>query len=312
MALKSQLVFCRPFLNLLLCLAWCNSLYAEEVPTRGLGAGYARLVSFEAEPEISAARFKVDTESPLTDDLEISTAKLPYYREFGADGEGLRWFLQATASYLNMEETLYLQVAEGFTERLEASWLGYGGLFEGGLLLSLTESFTLAPSFGLGVTRLENEMDFATPFFDDLLAPALDGVLYNWDTLATVTRASVALRYDRDQGNWRIKGSAYLSGSYVDSFDESRRFAGFSDEAGNLGLKLDLSHPTGREFRDYPIYLIGHLGYSSFVGANRDDLGFTDFGEVGISLGVQKFTLGLLGIVGEDVSGWNVQFNYDY
>jgi hypothetical protein len=102
------------------------------------------------------------------------------------------------------------------------------------------------------------------------------------------------------------------SGSYVDSFDESHRFDGFSDEAGNLGLKLDVSHPTGLEVRDFPVFLIGHLGYTEFVAANRDELGFTGFGEIGVSFGVQKFTLGLLGILGSDVSGWKLQFNYDY
>jgi len=68
----------------------------------------------------------------------------------------------------------------------------------------------------------------------------------------------------------------------------------------------------GFDIRDYPVFLIGHLGYTNFIGANRDQLGFTSFGEAGVSFGVQKFTLGLLGILGSNVSGWNLQFNYDY
>jgi hypothetical protein len=290
-----------------------NSLAQESmVDTRSLGTAYARLVSFEAEPEIAAARFTVDSDSPDADDLEIHTVKLPYYREFGGGDESQLWFFQATASYLNMDETLRLELSPDYTERLDANWEGFGALVEGGLLLPLSDSFTLVPSIGLGLTRLESEMDFTSRVVEDLLAPALDGVLYNWDTLASVVRASISLRYDRKYGNWRVKGSGHLSGSYVDSFDESDRFAGFSDEAGNVGLKLDVSHPIGLEVRGFPVFLIGHLGYAGLVGANRDELGFTDFGEVGVSFGVRNLTLGLLGILGSDVSGWNLQFNYDY
>jgi hypothetical protein len=282
------------------------------VDTRSVGAAYARLVSFEAEPEIAAARFTVDSDSPDADNLEIRTAKLPYYREFGDRDKDLRWFIQATASYLDVDETLRLEISPDFTERLDASWEGFGALVEGGLLFQLSDSFALAPSLGIGLTRLESDMDFTTPAIEDSLAPTLDGVLYNWDTLAGVVRASIALRYDRKFGSWRVKGSGHLSGSYVDSFDESDRFPGFSDEAGSLGLKLDVSHPIGFDIRDYPVFLIGHLGYTDFIGANRDELGFTGFGEAGVSFGVQKLTLGLLGILGSDVSGWNLQFNYDY
>jgi hypothetical protein len=285
---------------------------APMVDTRSLGSAYARLVSFEAEPEIAAARFTVDRENPEEDETEIRTAKLPYYHKFGDSEEKLRWFVQATANYLEMDETLRIEITPDYTERLKANWEGFGALVEGGLTFSLSDHFTLASSIGLGLSRLESELDFSSQLIEDLLAPTADGVLYNWDTLASVVRASVSLSYDRNYGLWRVKGSGHLSGSYVDSFDESDRFDGFSDDAGNFGLKLDVSHPTGFEFRDFPVFLIGHLGYTEFVGGNRDELGFSGFGEAGASVGVQKFTLGLLGILGSDVSGWNLQFNYDY
>jgi hypothetical protein len=283
-----------------------------KVDTRSLGAIYARLVSFEAEPEIAAARFTVDSDNPEEDDAEIRTAKLPYYHEFGDAEEGPVWFIQATASYLEMDETLRLEITPDYTERLDANWEGFGALLEGGLSFPVSDNFSMATSIGLGLSRLESEMDFSSQLIEDLLAPSADGVLYNWDTLASVVRASVSLSYDRNYGLWRVKGSGHLSGSYIDSFDESDRFEGFSDDAGNFGLKLDVSHPTNFEFRDFPVFLIGHLGYTEFLGGNRDELGFTGFGEAGFSVGVQKFTLGLLGILGSDVSGWNLQFNYDY
>ena len=91
-----------------------------------------------------------------------------------------------------------------------------------------------------------------------------------------------------------------------------RRFPGFSDEAGSYGLKLDASHPTPWELRDHPVFLVGHVGYTGFIGSNRDELGFDSFGEVGLSVGVRTYTLGVLGILGSDVDGWALQFNYSY
>lgn len=286
--------------------------HGQELDTRSLESGYAQLVSFEAQPEIAAARYSVDSDDPALDDLEITTGKLPYYREFDSEEKGRRWFIQATGSYLEMEETIKLQLSPDVTERLKASWKGYGALLEGGLIFTLSDHLELAPSVGLGVSRLESEMDFSSPEFEEELAPRLDGVLYNWDTLAGIVRASVALRYDRKFSSWRIKGSAHLSGSYIDSFDESDRFSGFTDEAGSIGVQVDASHPIGMEIRDYPVFVIGHMGFTQFIGDNRDATGFENFGEVGMSLGVQKFTLGLLGIWGSDVNGWNLIFNYDY
>ncbi len=303
----------RLLLSIVVATATARIALAQDVDvdTRSLGSAYARLVSFEAEPEIAAASFTVDSDSDQADDLEIRTAKLPFYREFDLGGEDRRWFIQATGSYLEMEETLRLDLG-GFTERLDASWEGYGMLVEGGLVFPMADHFSLAPSVGLGLTRLESDMDFSTQAIEDILAPALDGVLYNWDTMASVVRASLSLRYDRHFGDWRLKGSGHLSGSYVDSFDESRRFPGFSDEAGSYGLKLDASHPTPWEFRDHPVFLVGHVGYTGFIGSNRDELGFDSFGEVGLSVGVRTYTLGVLGILGSDVEGWALQFNYSY
>ena len=284
----------------------------QELDTRSLEAGYAQLVSFEAQPEIAAAHFSVDVGDPALDDPTIKTAKLPLYREFESGEQGRRWFVQATGSYLDMEERIKLELPSEVVERLDAKWRGYGALLEGGLIFSLSEHVELAPSVGLGVSRLESEMDFSSPALEEALAPELDGVLYNWDTMASIVRASLALRYDQKFSSWRVKSSAHLSGSYIDSFSESERFSGFTDEAGNVGLRMDASHPIGMKIRDYPVFLVGRLGFTQFIGANRAELGFENFGEAGLSLGVHKFTLGLLGIFGSDVSGWNLLFNYDY
>ena len=55
---------------------------------------------------------------------------------------------------------------------------------------------------------MENKIDFSDPVIEEILAPLLDGVLYNWDTLASVTRASVALRFDRLDMVWVVLANA--------------------------------------------------------------------------------------------------------
>ncbi|PLW70141.1 Solitary outer membrane autotransporter beta-barrel domain [Pseudohalioglobus lutimaris] len=301
-----------PALATAACLASASHSQDLDLDTRSLQAGYAQMVSFEAQPEIAAGRYTAEQNDPAVGDLEILTVKLPFYREFPSGSEGRRWFFQATASYLDMEEDADLSLAPGLSTGIDFNWKGYGALLEGGMILPLTEHLYFAPSLGVGVTRLESNARYDSRALEAIVAPALDGVLYNWDTMASILRASGALRYDRRYEKWRIKARAHLSGSYIDSFDESRRFSGFTDEAGNIGASIDASHPLGWEIGDHRVHIIGHLGVTQFIGANREELGFSRFADLGLSLGLQKFTVGVHGVTGSDLRGWNLVFNYDY
>ena len=125
-------------------------------------------------------------------------------------------------------------------------------------------------------------------------------------------RGNLGLLYDGEHGLYTLKGSAHYTYSYIESFDESNQFPGFSEDASTVTVKLDVRHPLDYEIRKNQVYLIGHMGSTHFVGSNRDELGFDSFGELGLSLGIKKETLGALAILGSDVSGWNLILNYDY
>jgi hypothetical protein len=172
--------------------------------------------------------------------------------------------------------------------------------------------FSFAPSLSLGVSRIENEMEFSNPILEEALPPSWKGRFYDWDTLASVTRAHGALLYDQEHGKFRIKGAAHLSYSYIDSFDESSDFAGFHDHSSTFVFKLDARYPLDISVRKYPLSIIGHVGHTSFLGSGRDELGFSYFNELGASLGVGSVAFGVLGILGEDVEGWSLTFNYGY
>ncbi len=289
-----------------------TSVHSQDLDFRSLGSGYAHLVSFEAEPEIAAATFTIDSDDPDNSDTDLNTIKIPLYREFDSDTKAWSWYAQGTLSYLDMESSSSIEPVPELRETIGQEWTAYGGIVETGLIFPLGSGFSVATGLGLGVSRLENEANFSSDIFEDILAPLLEGRLYNWETNASIARGSLGLRYDQEHGNYRLKGSAHFSYSYIDSFGESRDFAGFSDHAGTVTLKLDVRHPLNVQLREKPLEIIGHIGNTSFVGSNRDELGFEYFNEIGLSLGREKLTLGLLAVLGDEVDGWTLIFNYDY
>ncbi|MEH6592830.1 MAG: hypothetical protein V7746_21360, partial [Halioglobus sp.] len=133
----------RCFSLLMACLA-SQCAWTQDIDLREAGAGYAHLISFEAEPEIAAASFTVDADSPETSDTKIKTMKLPLYREFESDDHDWSWFVQGTLSYLDMDSTSYLERGSQFQESIDQEWTAYGGLVEAGLVFPLGRGFSLA------------------------------------------------------------------------------------------------------------------------------------------------------------------------
>ena len=130
--------------------------------------------------------------------------------------------------------------------------------------------------------------------------------------MASIARAHAGLLYDKEHGKFKVKGGAHLSYSYIDSFDESDGFAGFHDHSSTFVFKLDVRHPLNASVRKHPLFIIGHIGNTTFLGSGRDELGFSYFNELGVSPGVSRYAFGVLGILGDDVEGWSLTFNYDY
>lgn len=285
----------------------------EESELRKLGSAYAHMLAVAAEPEIAVASINIESDEPGGEDASLQGVHLPLYREFGMEGRELRWYLQGSLSYVTVEQDQDLDIPV-FDTRLgiEYEWTAYSGLAEAGLVIPLGRGFSFAPGFSLGLSRLKNTADFSDRFFEDLLAPAADGVLYNWSTNAVLARAHAALRYDQRHGPYRVKSSAHLTYSHVDSYSESSRFLGFKDHSGAAVFKLDLSRRINSEQAERPIHLIGHLGATSFLGDTRDELGFSSFGEAGVSLGVSHYAAGVLFVFGDKVEGLSLVFQYDY
>ena len=298
----------------ILAASWTNADTEdiEDLDEHQTGAGYAHLISFEAEPEIAAANYTVDAEDSSVGDADINSFKLPLYREFSNEDHDWKWYAQGSLSYLTLDQTLRFNLAPDQKESMDMEWTAYGGLVEAGFIFPLSGGFSLVSGMGLGVSHLENDADFSSPLLEQVLPPEFDGRLYDWDTNAALVRGTLGLRYDQLHEDFRVKGSANLSYSYIDSFDESSNFSGFDDHASTFTFKLDARYPLDRQIRKHPLYLIGHIGNTTFIGSNRNSLGFKYFNELGASLGAEKITFGALVLLGSDVDGWSVVLNYDY
>lgn len=283
---------------------------------RKLGSAYAHMVAVAAEPEVAISSVDIDIDLDAGNSgRATSTIKglhVPYYREFGREGEDQRWYVQGSLGHVKVSQQLGPGPAGDELLAYEAEWTATSGLLEGGAIYGLGHGWSLAPGLSVGVSRLENELEFANPAVQDALDPIAEGILYNWSANALISRLHAALRYDRRHGNFRFKGAAHLTYSHVDSFSESGSLPGFSDQSGAAVLKLDVSRRVNSAEAERPVYLIGHLGGTAFLGANRDELGFSRFGEVGVALGIDQYAAGILAVFGEDVAGLSLTFNYNY
>ena len=282
-----------------------------DVDYHELATGYAHLVSFAAEPEIAAAKYTIDSQDSLTGDSTLETSKLPLYKEFSSDTHNRRWYLQGALNYSSLEQTIDFESIRPLEGSGDIRWWGYGGLIEAGIISPLPHGFSWVAGIGGGISRLKNDVRYSNPALEDFLKP-IDGSVFNWETNVTTVRANLGLLYEQKHDRYLLKGSAHITHSQIDSYNESSGFGGFSDHAGTLTAKLDVQHPLNLELGERPLYIIGHIGHTNFVGSKRDELGFSSFSELGLSLGIKKWTLGALAIIGDSVSGWNVIFNYDY
>ncbi len=297
-------------------LLYCNSGWAEHqdivVDYHQLGEAYGLLISFSAAPEIAASRYDIDGNDEAASDAVLKTTKLPLYREFASDDHDWLWYVQGTLNYSTLEQKLEFNYEPPLQGTMKLEWTGYGALFEAGVISPIGGDFSVALGLGAGISRLENEADFSNQNLEDDLAPALDGALYNWTTNASNFRGNLGLLYDTKHQNFGIKSSAHYTYTRISTFSESSKLPGFTGNSSAFTLKLDVRHPLPLEIYEYPTFLVGHVGSTNFLGDNKNELGFSSFYEFGFSFGIQKVTLGALAVLGDDVEGWNIVFNYDY
>lgn len=281
-----------------------------------LGAGYAAMMNFAATPDISSATYYIDGGSGA-DDPTLNVYKIPLRHEFTLEGRDWKPFVQASFGYLDYEAKFDFLPQES----IKADWKSYGGLLGLGVNMPLSDDLDFVPALDLGLVRLESSADYRGPVAEAILKPALEGVVFDWDANAYLVGATLGLDYRHAFETWTVEGRTRLTYSHFDTYDSSSPQVEFDANIATFTLQIDVIKPIDAQIGGYPLALVGHFGNTTFIGDNRDALGFDYFFEAGLALEtdisqndwpVKKLRLGAMGIFGADVTGWSAIFSYRF
>ncbi len=287
-----------------------RSQLQDDLRNGNIGAGYAQMLNFFVDPSISASRLDSD------DGTRYDVFKIPLQYEFPASEGGWQLAVRGTLSHASAENDFSLVNGEV----IEGTWEADSALIGLGVLAPTGENFTWFLGAQFGISQLENEADYRGEISRELVAPIVDGILFNWDTNARVGsltggvdyRTTFSERYDLDV-------NARYTYSHISSYSESRDLESFSEDTGTISLSADLEHPYGATAWDLPLFGVAHLGGTAFTGPSRDALGFTHFYSIGYSVGLDVgersryfdgFTIGAQYNVGNDVDGYSLVFGW--
>jgi len=293
-----------------------RALALENFNPDELGSGYAAMLNFAVSPDISAATYALDTEEGSgIHNPRLKVYRIPLRHVFRPESQNLRPFVQATMAYQTLDTSFDLFELDSVDSR----WSTWGVALAGGLEIPVSEHLVLLPVLSLGLGRLDNDADYSGAVANALIKPALEGLIFDWDTKARLVGASMGLDYTRPSPGFDLEIKANLSHNYMDTFDSSSEFIDFSNKVTTFDLDLSTVHPLQQTLGGQPLALVMLLGDTRFLGAERHALDFDHFSEAGLALeadvssrgwSIKTLRLGAKAIFGKDVSGWSLILSY--
>ncbi len=280
----------------------------------------AGVINVTLSPDLSSAWYTV--EWPDEPDVDFSTTKLPFYHRF--EKQGCFWtpYLGVVLGYLDAKESVdTISPTFGEQMRWDADWKGYSGLLEGGVGFELGKGFFLSPGISAGVARLRNSSTYLNDFSREVVAPVLDGLTTNFSITALMLSGILSAGYDGKVGSLNLKVLAKYTHSYIESIETDDSSQEFNSDIDSLSGRITLGGPLGLSLAGYPLLWQTFLGGMHFIGQDQEALGWTYYGELGATLGVDLSKLGLplsvlrLGgsvIRGDNISGWSVVVGYTF
>ena len=265
----------------------------DDLSNSSIGAGYAQMLNFFANPSISASRLEAE------DNTKYDVFKVPIQYEFPAYDNGWQIALRGTLSHAKAENDFLIFDSE----KVKGTWEADSALFGVGLSVPTGEHLRWYVGGQFGISRLENEAKYPGPI-GQALAPILDGILFNWDTNARIGSLTGGVEYrTRLADRYALDLNARYTHSHVASYSAT----------------ADLEHPYAGTAWDLPLFGVVHAGATAFTGASRDALGFTHFYSIGYSVGLdvaersryfRGFTLGAQYNYGKEVDGFSLIFGW--
>ncbi|MDF7823768.1 Solitary outer membrane autotransporter beta-barrel domain [Pontiellaceae bacterium B12227] len=305
--------------HLVLCSVLASAAEAQTnieqiIRSENIAGAYASIINFATEPDISAAKLKIDADLPEEDELRI--VKFPLRKEFTLDNRQWKPVIQGTLSRLELRSSLPAFAGE----TIDGTWTSYSATLGGGVRIPLSKHWNILPAVDGGYAYLKSEAEYG-PVGEAVLKPILSGKLYDWEAHAWTLSAHLALLYN--QTFRKLEIDAHLSGtvSHIQSFHTTSDLQEFEERIGTITIKADATHPLGFSILNCPIFGVAHLGHSSLVSDSEVNLGFRFLNEAGFSLKtdishygtpIKSLSLGAMVLWGDHVGGWKILTTYRF
>jgi len=304
----------------ILCVLWASiSISAQTnidsiIRSENLAGGYAAMINFAAEPDISAAKLRI--EEPNGPDDTLRVLKFPLRHEFQLEDKSWNPIIQSTLSRFTLEATVPISS----TEDLHTKWTAYSVTLGGGARIPISRHWSILPGIETGYAYLRNETEYG-PIGDEFLKPILAGKLFDWEAHAWMLNTHLALLYNQMFRSLEIDASLSGTASHISSFKTTSDLQQFEENIGTLSFKIDATHPLGFSIGRYPMYGVGHYGHSSLIGDSSTNLGFRHLNEAGFSfkadiehhgIPISSVSLGAMVLWGNNVSGWKILTGYRF
>ena len=226
-------------------------------------------------------------------------------------------FLQVNLAKQDLEAGFSFSPEEG----VKTDWQTRAVSLAGGFDIPLTDQLTVSPALDYGILDLENDADYFGVISTGVLQPAFENLLFDWDSKARLIGASLSVQYQNQFAGKELAVHGTLTRNYVDSYSESSQAVAFSQGVTTFTLDGEIILPTSLTIFDRPLAIVPQANYTTFVGSNRDQLGFSDFAKIGVAgeidissldYGIDKIRLGLELVKGRDVRGVVLEIGYRY
>jgi len=279
-----------------------------------IGAGYAAIVDFAVSRDISSAYFYPDAGEGIVDPA-LKHFQFPFRFVFGDDESDPRPFLQGLVAHQTVESGF--DYAPG--EFVFSEWETWGLSVSGGYDIPLGEHLSFLPVLSVGYGSLENNTRYSGPLSEQILQPALSGLVFDWDTSAITYGASLGIDYRREFGGFDIEVLSSVSHHYIESINAPNEFVDFRSRVSAFDLAVNSIHPTPWKMFDNPLSIVGIFGNTRIFGPERDALGFDSFFELGAGIDLdvsargwklKSLRFGAKAIFGPDVDGWGLIIGY--
>tara|TARA_R100000027_G_scaffold27499_1_gene19912 strand:- start:12870 stop:13865 length:996 start_codon:yes stop_codon:yes gene_type:complete len=278
-----------------------------------IGAGYAAILNFAGNPDVSTATYHVDDNVSDEPVINVFRGSLRH----AIKNENSRWkpFVQAIFPY----ETLRYGEDYGDGNQVSVEWEAYGimGMFGAGY--SVTENLVITPAINFGWLRLDNDARYEGFLAEEILEPAFDGLVYDWYADSIVAGFSLWADYQWQFEHFDTAFHGGFTYNHVKSIHSSSDHIEINSSATTLVANMETIHPTGINLEGFPVSVVFSGGGTAFVGPNRTALGFDSFLNAGMAFqadisrlgyAVRSVRLGGAIIFGENVTGWSFTFDY--